>query len=122
MCFSAQGYALLNEKLAPHIAVLEGGYSIERALPYVNVGIILAMAGLDYSHVQNRIMILIKSANLRNIKRFIENEAQEIINMWKNRKNMKAKIVGPAVTCGAKKIYIMIQTISRKTNRNSACL
>ena len=51
MRFSAQGYALLNEKLAPHIAVLEGGYSIERALPYVNVGIILAMAGLDYSHV-----------------------------------------------------------------------
>ena len=31
MRFSAQGYALLNEKLAPHIAVLEGGYSIESA-------------------------------------------------------------------------------------------
>ncbi|MCK5696420.1 MAG: histone deacetylase, partial [Desulfobacula sp.] len=31
--------------------VLEGGYSIEGALPYVNLGIILAMAGLDYSGV-----------------------------------------------------------------------
>ncbi|MDD2438985.1 MAG: histone deacetylase [Methanosarcinaceae archaeon] len=52
MRFSAQGYAKLNEKLAPDIAVLEGGYAIESALPYVNTGIILAMAGLDYSHVR----------------------------------------------------------------------
>lgn len=51
MRFSARGYAKLNEKLAPDIAVLEGGYAIESALPYVNTGIILAMAGLDYSHV-----------------------------------------------------------------------
>lgn len=49
MAFSARGYALLNEKLAPHIAVLEGGYSVETALPYVNMGILMAMAGLDYS-------------------------------------------------------------------------
>lgn len=52
MRFSAQGYAKLNEKLAPDIAVLEGGYAIESALPYVNTAIILAMAGLDYSCVQ----------------------------------------------------------------------
>ena len=52
MNFSAQGYAILNEKLNPHIAVLEGGYSIQGALPYVNLGIILAMAGVDYSHVR----------------------------------------------------------------------
>ena len=41
MNFSAQGYADLTAMLAPDIAVLEGGYSIEGALPYVNVGIIL---------------------------------------------------------------------------------
>ncbi|OHD66232.1 MAG: histone deacetylase [Spirochaetes bacterium RBG_13_51_14] len=52
MSFSAQGYAILNEKLNPDIAVLEGGYSIQGALPYVNLGIILAMAGIDYSHVR----------------------------------------------------------------------
>lgn len=52
MAFSAQGYAKLNEKLKPHLAVLEGGYAIETALPYVNLGIILAMAGLDYSWVR----------------------------------------------------------------------
>ncbi len=51
MNFSAQGYALLNDRLNPDMAVLEGGYSIEGALPYVNLGIILAMAGLDYSGV-----------------------------------------------------------------------
>jgi acetoin utilization deacetylase AcuC-like enzyme len=52
MCFSAQGYALLNEKLAPDIAVLEGGYSVETALPYINMGIIMAMAKIDYSNLR----------------------------------------------------------------------
>jgi len=51
MNFSAQGYARLNEMLSPHVAVLEGGYSIQGALPYVNLGIVLAMAGVDYSSV-----------------------------------------------------------------------
>jgi hypothetical protein len=52
MRVSARGYAKLNEMLAPDLAVLEGGYSIQSALPYVNLGIILAMAGLDYTHVR----------------------------------------------------------------------
>ncbi len=52
MAFSAQGYAKLNEILAPDIAVLEGGYSVETALPYVNAGIIMAMAGIDYSNLK----------------------------------------------------------------------
>lgn len=47
MQFSAHGYAELNRRLAPDIAVLEGGYSVETALPYVNMGIIMAMAGID---------------------------------------------------------------------------
>ncbi len=52
MAFSAQGYAQLSERLGAHIAVLEGGYAIQGALPYVNLGLVLAMAGLDYSHVR----------------------------------------------------------------------
>lgn len=52
MNFSARGYAALNAKLNPHVAVLEGGYAVESALPYVNVGIIMAMAGLDTSTVK----------------------------------------------------------------------
>ena len=51
MAITAQGYAKLADKLKADIAVLEGGYSIEDALPYVNTGIILAMAELDYSRV-----------------------------------------------------------------------
>lgn len=52
MNFSARGYAILSERLGPHIAVLEGGYAIQGALPYVNLGIALALAGLDYSHLR----------------------------------------------------------------------
>lgn len=52
MNFSARGYAALNARLKPDIAVLEGGYALENALPYVNVGIIMAMAGLDTSFVK----------------------------------------------------------------------
>ncbi len=52
MRVSTQGYARLNEVLAPDLAVLEGGYSIQSALPYVNLGIILAMAGQSYTHVR----------------------------------------------------------------------
>ncbi|MCK5914940.1 MAG: histone deacetylase, partial [Deltaproteobacteria bacterium] len=51
MSVSTQGYAKLNEKLNPDIAVLEGGYSIQSVLPYVNLAVLMAMAGLDYSHV-----------------------------------------------------------------------
>ncbi len=52
MNFSAQGYARLSEMLNPDIVVLEGGYSIQGALPYVNLGIVLALAGVDYSYVR----------------------------------------------------------------------
>ncbi|CCO23357.1 histone deacetylase family protein [Maridesulfovibrio hydrothermalis] len=52
MNFSSQGYAALNSMLKPDIAVLEGGYAIQGALPYVNLGISLAIAGVDYSHVR----------------------------------------------------------------------
>ncbi|MDI6797667.1 MAG: histone deacetylase, partial [Desulfatibacillaceae bacterium] len=52
MNFSARGYAQLTKRLRPHLAVLEGGYSVERALPYVNSGIIMAMAGLNTDTVK----------------------------------------------------------------------
>lgn len=52
MSFTAQGYAVLNQKLRPDIAVLEGGYSVETALPYINMGIIMAMADIDFSNLR----------------------------------------------------------------------
>ena len=51
MQVSSQGYAKLTAELKPDLAVLEGGYAIETALPYVNLGILLALAGQDYSKV-----------------------------------------------------------------------
>lgn len=47
MRLSARGYAELTFALNPDIAVLEGGYAIRGALPYVNLGICLALAGID---------------------------------------------------------------------------
>jgi acetoin utilization deacetylase AcuC-like enzyme len=115
MRFSAQGYALLNERLAPDIAVLEGGYSIERALPYVNVGIILAMAGLDYSCVREPDYDPDKIRQSSDITNFIQKEADEIICQWKNRRNMKAKIVGSAgYVRRAKEIYYDTDDIHEK--------
>lgn len=52
MNITARGYAELTSRLDPDIIILEGGYSIEGALPYVNLGIILALAGMDYSNVK----------------------------------------------------------------------
>ncbi len=51
MSVTARGYAEITRRLNPDIAVLEGGYSVQSALPYVNSGIIMAMAGLDTSNV-----------------------------------------------------------------------
>lgn len=51
MRLTAQGYAALNTLLNPHIAVLEGGYAIRGALPYVNLAICLALAGLAYDDI-----------------------------------------------------------------------
>ncbi|HPF20977.1 MAG TPA: histone deacetylase [Syntrophomonas sp.] len=51
MRFTARGYAELNRRLAPDIAVLEGGYSVETALPYVNMALLMAMAGIDYANL-----------------------------------------------------------------------
>jgi len=96
MRFSAQGYAELNKRLAPDIAVLEGGYSIEKALPYVNVGIILAMAGMDYSHVREPDYDPLTLRESDQIMRKIEKDAASIYKLWKERDSLKAKLVGEA--------------------------
>jgi len=96
MRFSAQGYARLNDGLAPHIAVLEGGYSIEDALPYVNVGIILAMAGLPYDHVREPDFDPAVIKQPTEISRYIEKLVGQIRRQWDNRSAMKEKITGSA--------------------------
>ena len=93
MRFSAQGYARLNELLAPDIAVLEGGYSIEKALPYVNVGIILAMAGLDYSAVREPDYNAEALRQSEQITHYIERTSAEVMMLWKKRRDMKKSVV-----------------------------
>jgi|Deesub1362A_J573_1020465.scaffolds.fasta_scaffold01830_5 acetoin utilization deacetylase AcuC-like enzyme len=61
LALTARGYAeimreavKLSERFCKGklVAVLEGGYSVEGALPYTNLGIIAAMAGLDISQIR----------------------------------------------------------------------
>lgn len=61
LALTARGYAEMMrravEMAEKHcngrlVAVLEGGYSVEGALPYTNLGIIAAMAGMDISHIR----------------------------------------------------------------------
>jgi hypothetical protein len=52
MKLTAQGYARMSEMINPDIAVLEGGYAIQGALPYTNLAIIMSMAGLDWTEVK----------------------------------------------------------------------
>lgn len=88
MNFSAQGYAALNHRLNPDIAVLEGGYSIQGALPYVNTGIILAMAGLDYSGVVEPDYSLGKWRQSQQVTRQVHAISQQVYEQWKNKQTL----------------------------------
>lgn len=94
MLFTAQGYARLTNRLGAQIAVLEGGYSVERALPYVNVGIILAMAGLDYSWVREPDYDAANIGQSLETTRYIEQLTGKILMRWENREAEKIKLTG----------------------------
>jgi hypothetical protein len=85
MNFSARGYAELTALLKPHIAVLEGGYSIEGALPYVNLGIILAMAGLDYSRVKEPAFDAQKIRQKPDVTDWIRKTGDKVLDTWQQR-------------------------------------
>jgi acetoin utilization deacetylase AcuC-like enzyme len=85
MRFSANGYARLNEKLAPDLCVLEGGYAIETALPYVNTGIIQAMAGLDYSHVREPDFVPGRFVQSEEMTLDIESTVAQVQEIWDKR-------------------------------------
>lgn len=93
MNFCAQGYAELTRRLKADIAVLEGGYSIEGALPYVNVGIILAMAGLDFSKVREPDYHPDKIRQSREVTKHIEKVAAEVLDSWKKAYEVKGKFL-----------------------------
>lgn len=85
MQVSAQGYARLTQELNPDIVVLEGGYSIEGALPYVNVGIILALAGLDYSCAEEPDYRRHYKGHDRQVAPQVKETVGLVKQVWKNR-------------------------------------
>ncbi|MGB5984430.1 MAG: histone deacetylase [Desulfobacterales bacterium] len=95
MNFSAQGYAQLTTKLGAHIAVLEGGYAIEGALPYTNAGIIAAMAGLDYAGIVEPDYDPERMRQSEQISRYIERVAQDVLRIWHSRDALWQKMGTP---------------------------
>ncbi len=93
MNFSAQGYARLTEILSPDIAVLEGGYSIEGALPYINVGIVLAMAGVDYSKVEEPNYDADSIRQSDAVTNAIEKIGETVLTIWQQRDHIKDQIM-----------------------------
>jgi acetoin utilization deacetylase AcuC-like enzyme len=89
MNFSAQGYAELTAILKPDIAVLEGGYSIEGALPYVNLGIVLALAGLDYNRIKEPDYNPEKIRQRPEVTQAIEQLSGVILDLWHQRQDIQ---------------------------------
>ncbi len=91
MSFSAQGYAMLNDMLKPDIAVLEGGYAIQGALPYVNLGIALAMAGVDYSQVREPDYDPEAIRQSKKITDYVKTVSDEVLQRYFNPPSKPAK-------------------------------
>ncbi|MDY3983746.1 MAG: histone deacetylase [Veillonellaceae bacterium] len=91
MNVTAKGYAELAHILQADIAVLEGGYSVKEALPYVNTGIVLSMAGLDYSQVIEPAFDSVKYAQTDDVTRYIESLIAQWKVQWDQRDQLKAK-------------------------------
>jgi acetoin utilization deacetylase AcuC-like enzyme len=92
MNFSAQGYADLTSRLQPDIAVLEGGYSIEGALPYVNTGIVLALAGMDYSHVKEPDYDPDRIQQPPEITDYIHQLGDKTLDLWASRSDLQTRV------------------------------
>jgi acetoin utilization deacetylase AcuC-like enzyme len=94
MLFTAKGYADLTRLLKPDIVVLEGGYSIEGALPYVNIGIILALAGVDYGHVVEPGYDPEKLKQTETVTKSVEQSCRSVYSAWKDREAAGEKMRG----------------------------
>jgi hypothetical protein len=79
--------------LKPDIAVLEGGYSIEGALPYVNLGIVLAMAGVDYSRVKEPNYDPESIRQTPQVTEAIEKVGDIVLSIWHNRKALRDQLL-----------------------------
>ena len=117
MNFTAQGYAILNDRLNPDIAILEGGYSIEGALPYMNLGIILAMAGLDYSHVKEPDYDREKLRQSNDITEYIKQLSDVIYRRWQKKDDLqREKFKGLEYVTRSRQIYYDTDEIMENQN------
>lgn len=106
MNFSAQGYANLNKLLNPDIAVLEGGYSIQGALPYVNTGIIAAMAGLDFSGVVEPDYHLGKWKQSSRITEQVKKISEDVLTIWQHKEALAERLFeGKSSVTRSRQVY-----------------
>ncbi len=105
MNFTAQGYARLNRNLNPDICVLEGGYSIEGALPYTNLGIILAMAGLDTSFVKEPDYRPEDFIQPEEMNAYISNICDQALQLFRDRDILKKEFAGQKTSVARKQIF-----------------
>ncbi len=105
MNFTAQGYARLNKRLNPDISVLEGGYSIEGALPYTNLGIILAMAGLDTSCVKEPDYDPSNFIQTEEMNSYIEDICNQAVNLFRSRDLLRQEALKEKVVSAKKSIF-----------------
>ena len=82
MRLSAQGYAALNRAIAPDIAVLEGGYSIRGALPYVNLAICLALSGLSTDDIREPQWNPSMTEQSRKVTTYIEQLCDQVLDVF----------------------------------------
>jgi acetoin utilization deacetylase AcuC-like enzyme len=109
MNFSARGYAELTTLLNADIAVLEGGYAIEGALPYVNAGIIMSMAGLDYSNLREPDYDPERLQQRPEVTKWIERTCVNAMELWNNRGDI-AKTVRSKERCNHRRRRIFYDT------------
>ncbi len=115
MNFTAHGYAELTDLLQADIAVLEGGYSIEGALPYVNLGIILAMAGMDYSRVVEPNYDPAKLHQPPHIDKWLKSLQENTMEAWAKRGEMaEASLNGNEFSERSKRIFYDTDGITEK--------
>ncbi len=105
MNFTAQGYAKLNRDLNPDICVLEGGYSIEGALPYTNLGIILAMAGMDTSCVKEPDYDPACFIQSSAVNREIDQACKGALNLFQDRENIRSSFTDKKYIVERKQIF-----------------
>lgn len=115
MQLSAHGYAAMNALLNPHIAVLEGGYSIRGALPYVNLGICLALAGLPFEHVHEPDHDAKALRQRPQVTEYISRLCDDVLNQYHNPPSRPSEAVATANGGGASGTSITTPTASANT-------